>query len=139
MCNNSLSGACVLASFFAAGSRHGDHEHAAYVGVCGVLGLSGATLAALLLSFGGHAVRSGLFGYNGVLVGLALATFLVGIWDVGTMLEAVVLGAVSAVLQLAWGNITIPTFESPPFTLAFNTTLVWFLLACQAFGAFSRP
>jgi urea transporter len=42
----------------------------------GVLGVVASTLTAIWLKADEAALRAGLYGYNGVLVGLALATFI---------------------------------------------------------------
>ena len=47
-----------------------------WFGFAGTLGLIISTLAALALGFDRGAIRAGLYGFNGVLVGLALGTFL---------------------------------------------------------------
>ena len=48
----------------------------AVVGAHGALGLTGAVAAAFALGLDRQALASGLFGYNGLLVGMALATLL---------------------------------------------------------------
>ena len=40
----------------------------------------------------------------------------------------VVGGGLSAVVQLSLGNALVPTFHVPPFTLAFNVTMLLFVL-----------
>jgi hypothetical protein len=40
----------------------------------------------------------------------------------------VVGGGLSAVVQLSLGNALVPTFHAPPFTLAFNVTMLLFVL-----------
>ena len=52
-----------------------------YPAVAALVGLIGATLAALGLRLDRSAIKNGLFGYNGVLVGIGLATVLDGEWD----------------------------------------------------------
>ena len=47
----------------------------AWTGTCGLLGLLCSTTAAVALSLDAGTIRSGLFGYNGYLVGLAMGTF----------------------------------------------------------------
>ena len=86
--NNPISGALILGGLFAAD---------AFVASCGVVGLFGATATAVLLRLDLQATCSGLFGYNGLLVGLGLATFLVGEqWAL--LVLSLVLGALSTVL-----------------------------------------
>ena len=77
--NNPLSGVFIVAALFAAVADGASPA----VAVCGVLGLLGATAAAVLLRMDRNALQSGLFGYNGCLAGLGAATFLVGAADCG--------------------------------------------------------
>ena len=62
--NNPLAGILILTSLY---------FPSPLVGVHGTVGLIGATLAACALQLDAHAISSGLFGYNGLLVGMALA------------------------------------------------------------------
>lgn len=110
------------------------------VGAHGALGLSGAVVAALLIGFDRQALASGLFGYNGLLVGMALSTFLYRgggeTWDAPVAIACVFGGGLSAILQLSLGNALVPTFRTPPFTLAFNLTMLLFVLATPHFAVF---
>ena len=131
--NNPISGVLViLACLFPS----------TIVGVHGMLGLLGATFMAYLLDLDEHALTSGLFGYNGLLVGMAFGTFLersTGVVDAAIAVASVLLGGFSSIIQLALGNALVPTFKTPPFTLAFNTTMILFLLASSHFAPFSMP
>ena len=124
--NNPLAGALIVTSLF---------FPSAAVGYYGALGLLGGTLIAFLLGFDEHARASGLFGYNGLLVGMGLATFLAreNEFDAGVALSSLLVGGLSSVMQLALGNAFVPTFKTPPFTLAFNFTMLLFLLATPHF------
>ena len=130
MINNPLGGAFMIGALFIP---------APAFAVAGLLGLLGATLGAFALRLDTHSRQAGLFGYNGVLVGLALATFLKGgaEWDAGILLMAPILGALSVVLQLALGNALVPTFKLPPATLAFNLVNVIFIVASHRFARFN--
>ena len=75
------------------------------------------------------------FGYNGLLVGNALATLLYrgdDGWDAWVGIACVVGGGLSAIVQLSLGNTLVPTFHAPPFTLAFNVTMLLFVLGAPA-------
>ena len=139
--NNSLAGALIFIALWipSSGNEAAWSSHA-YVAFNGFLSLAGATAFAMLSGIDANGVQCGLFGYNGILVGLALATFLEGGWDlVGlrTMIASPILGALSTLLQCALGNLLVPTFKTPPFTLAFNFTMIWFILgAVSKFGSF---
>ena len=131
--NNSLSGLLILLALFipAASDDSAAWTAAALVSVAGILSLFGATAFAVIAGIDSHAVQAGLFGYNGLLVGLGLATFLDGGWDAQgakTLILCPFLGALSVVIQCSLGNILVPTFKCPPFTLAFNATMIWFVL-----------
>uniref|UniRef100_A0A6U1T7Q1 Urea transporter n=2 Tax=Vannella robusta TaxID=1487602 RepID=A0A6U1T7Q1_9EUKA len=64
--NNPITGLFILAGLFYAGW---------WVTLCGVLGLIVSTSTAFLCAINPAAIRDGLHGYNGFLVGLALGTF----------------------------------------------------------------
>lgn len=133
MVNNSLSGFLILLALFipAASGDPAAWGSAALVGVAGLLSLFGSTAFSILTGIDSHAVQAGLFGYNGLLVGLGLATFLDGGWDiqgVKTLVLSPFLGALSVLLQCGLGNLLVPAFKCPPFTLAFNATMIWFVL-----------
>ena len=103
--NNPLSGVFIVAALFAAVADGASPA----VAVCGVLGLFGATVAALLLRMDRNALQSGLFGYNGCLAGLGAATFLVGAADrsAGVLVISALLGALTTVLNLSLGNFLV--------------------------------
>lgn len=130
MINNPLSGLLMICALFVP-----DLAPA----VAGLLGLFGATLCAFGLRLEAHSRQAGLFGYNGVLVGLGLATFLQGTeqWDVGILVMATILGGLSVVLQIALGNALVPTFKLPPATLAFNLVNVLFIGGAHNFARFN--
>lgn len=132
--SNPLSGALILLGIGLADPRACAH---------GALALFAATAAAAALEIDAHQIQAGLFGYNGLLVGLALAAFLdggeeAGGWDGAVLGLCVGLGALSSLLQLALGNALVPTFQSPPFTLAFNVTMLIAVLAAPQLSAVRR-
>jgi urea transporter len=101
------------------------------VAIGGVLGLLAATLTAIALRVEQEGVAAGLYGYNGVLVGLALPTFLAPsplLWFY------VVLGAaVSVVAMLGTVNVA-KTWRVAALTFPFVLTTWLLLLASYAFG-----
>jgi urea transporter len=123
--DNPLTGALFLAAIgwgsYAAGVPQ--------VALCGVLALVVATLTAQWLRVDQASLRAGLYGYNGVLVGLALATFIAP----GPLLYAyVVLGAaVSVVATLGTANATKPFGVA---ALTFPFVLVTWLLLLATYG-----
>ena len=46
------------------------------------VGLLASTMAAIVLKLDDGAIQTGLYGYNGLLVGLGLSVFLTGQWEV---------------------------------------------------------
>jgi urea transporter len=123
--DNPLTGALFLAGIawgsFAAGAPQ--------VVLCGVLAVVVATLTAGWLRVDPTSLRAGLYGYNAVLVGLALATFLAP----GPLLWAyVVLGAaVSVVAMLGTANAVKPWGVS---ALTFPFVLTTWLLLLATYG-----
>ena len=124
--NNPLSGALFLAAIawgsYAAGAPQ--------VAIAGVLAVVVATLTAQWLRVDRESLHSGLYGYNAILVGLALATFLAPsplLW------VYVVLGAaVSVVVMLATANVVKPWGGALTFPFVLTTWLL--LLATYGFS-----
>ena len=124
--NNPLTGAFFLAAIgwgsYAAGVPQ--------VAIAGVVAVVVATLTAQWLRVDKEALHSGLYGYNGILVGLALATFLAP----GALLWVyVVLGAaVSVVVMLGTANVVKPWGGALTFPFVLTTWLL--LLATYGFS-----
>src|SRR5688572_6710624 len=124
--DNPLTGALFLAAIgwgaYAAGAPH--------VALAGLLAVIVSTLTAQWLRVDEASLRSGLYGYNGVLVGLALATFLapnVLLW------VYIVLGAaVSVVVMLGTVNVVKPWGGALTFPFVITTWLL--LLATYGFS-----
>jgi urea transporter len=124
--DNPLSGALFLAAIgwgsYAAGVPR--------VAIAGLLAVVVATLTAQWLRVEQAPLRSGLYGYNGILVGLALATFL---GPGALMWVYVVLGAaVSVVVMLATANAVKPWGSALTFPFVLTTWLL--LLATYGFS-----
>lgn len=128
--DNPLSGALFLLAIvwgsFAAGV-----PEVAFGGVAAVVV---ATLTAQWLRVDPTSLRAGLYGYNAVLVGLALATFLAP----GPLLWAYLLlgAAVSVVITLAIAN-TVKPFGVAALTFPFVLTTWLLLLATYGFAGLS--
>jgi urea transporter len=100
----------------------------------GVLGVVASTLTAIWLKADQAALRAGLYGYNGVLVGLALATFVApgaALW-IYVMLGA----AVSTVATLGTASVLKP-FGAPALTAPFVAVTWIMLLATYGFAGLS--
>ncbi len=124
--NNPLSGVLFLAAIawgsYAAGAPR--------VAIAGVLAVVVATLTAQWLRVDRESLHSGLYGFNAILVGLALATFLAPsplLW------VYVVLGAaISVVVMLATANVVKPWGGALTFPFVLTTWLL--LLATYGFS-----
>ncbi len=124
--DNPLSGALFLAAIgwgsYAAGVPR--------IALAGLLAVVVATLTAQWLRVEEAPLRAGLYGYNGVLVGLALAAFLA---PGALMWVYVVLGAaVSVVVMLATANAVRPWGSALTFPFVLTTWLL--LLATYGFS-----
>jgi urea transporter len=93
-------------------------------GGAGLLGLAASTLAAYLLGTDRTLIRAGLFGFNGVLVGIALAFFFE--FDVLLAVYIVLGAAVSTIVMMALINLLTP-WDMPALTAPFVLT-AWLLL-----------
>ena len=128
--NNPLSGALFLAAIawgsYAAGAPH--------IVIGGLVAVVVATMTAQWLHVDEAPLASGLYGYNGILVGLALTTFMVP----GPLLWTyVVLGAaVSVVVMLGTANAVKPWGVSA-LTFPFVLTTWLLLLATYGFSGLS--
>jgi urea transporter len=117
--NNPVTGLAILVAMFVG---------EAWLGFAGALGLVVSTLAAVVIGMDRGAIRAGLFGFNGVLVGAGLSLFLQPDWDVLVMVWIVVGAFFSTVLHAALANVFIGAWTVPPFTLAFNFITLIFLV-----------
>jgi urea transporter len=121
--NNPLSGLLILIGLFIQSTR---------VGVYGLLALVSGNLTAYSLGFDNGLARSGLFGYNALLVGLALATFdsteKHSDYSVVVAVFSIVISSFSSILLVTLGKLLHP-YKSPPLTLPFNMATMMFLVA----------
>lgn len=118
--NNPITGAFIVAATFVAD---------AWLGVAGLIGLVVSTLTAIVLGLDRGAIRAGLYGFNGVLVGLGLSVFLRPDWDWAVVGWIVAVSAFSTVLMAALATVFLSAWKVPPFTLAFNFATLIFLVA----------
>lgn len=118
--NNPITGLAILVALFVASP---------WLGSAGTIGLVVSTVTAALLGFERGAIRAGLYGFNGVLVGAALATFLTGPYDPAVIGYIVALSALSTILMAALSQAMSTAWGVPPLTLAFNVSTLLFLSA----------
>jgi urea transporter len=121
--NNPVTGFLILIGLLIQSTR---------VAVHGVIALVSGTAIALLLGFDTALARSGLFGYNAFLVGLAVATFdsttkHLG-YSVAIIICTIIFASFSSVVFVTLGKLLVP-YKSPPLTLPFNLSTIFFLLA----------
>ena len=117
--NNPITGLAILVGMFVA---------EAWLGFAGALGLVVSTLTAIFIGMDRGAIRAGLFGFNGVLVGAGFSLFLEPDWSGVVMIWIVVGAFFSTVIHAALANIFIGAWKVPPFTLAFNFMTLLFLI-----------
>jgi urea transporter len=125
---NALTGSLFLAAILYASFLSGNWA----TSIGAVLALVIATLTALTLQCDRASIDSGLFGFNGILAGVALPTFIAAtpaLWlyiTVGAAFSTVVTAALAASLTKSWG---VPG-STGPFVL-----VGWMLLAgAHVFG-----
>ena len=121
--NNPITGLFILAGLFLQSTR---------VAVYGVIGTVSGTIIAYLLGFEKGFKQSGLFGYNSLLCGLAMATFddpnkHQG-YSAAIVILTIVFSCFSSILFVFMGKVLVP-YKSPPFTLPFNASVMMYLLA----------
>jgi urea transporter len=125
--NNPLTGLLFLAAIV--WSAYAAKTPAIAVGA--VVGLVVSTTTAILLRSDATSLRQGLFGFNGVLVGVAVPTFLA---PVPAMWPLLVLGAaVSTVVMLAVSKV-MKSWGTPALTFPFVLTTWFLILSAHSFG-----
>jgi urea transporter len=113
--NNPLTGLLFLVGIFV---------NSAKLGGAGLLGLAASTLAAYLLGADRSLIRAGLLGFNGILVGIALAFFFE--FDFLVAVYIVLGAAVSTIVMMTLINLLTP-WDMPALTAPFVVT-AWLLL-----------
>ncbi|MDJ0704568.1 MAG: urea transporter [Leptolyngbyaceae cyanobacterium MO_188.B28] len=122
--NNPISGALILLALFIQSS---------WLGLMGLAGVLASTLTALMLGVDREPLRNGIFGYNGLLAGAALATFSApsigaGVW--GWAIAAIFFAALTTVMMKFLGVWWAKTVNTPPLHLPFCiATLICLALA----------
>ncbi len=122
--NNPISGALILLALFI---------QSPWAGLMGALGVVTSTLTALGLGLDRATIRNGIFGYNGLLVGAALATFSdPAVGAGGWAIAVIVFAALTTVLMKTVGVWWAKTIHTPPLTLPFNIATLLCLALVQA-------
>eukprot|EP00035_Acanthoeca_spectabilis_P001811 m.82930 g.82930 ORF g.82930 m.82930 type:complete len:918 (-) comp11154_c0_seq1:95-2848(-) len=107
-----------------------------YEGALLLLGVASSTLTAMLMRLDQASIRSGLYGYNGALVGACLGHFHYGSdADPGASLQiiaaVVFMGACSSVLTASIGAVCSGIFGLSPLTFPFVLSAWIWLAACS--------
>lgn len=120
--NNSYTGLLFLLGIF---------YNSILLGFAALLGSTVSTLSASLFGVNYRDIRAGLFGFNGVLVSIALLYFLEPTWI--TWCYVILATASSTVVMAATLNI-VKIWNLPTLTAPFVLTTLLFILACARFG-----
>jgi len=125
--NNPLTGLFFLVAIIWGAIAAGQID----IAIGAVVALVIATATAMLLDTDEDSLNQGLFGFNGVLVGAAVPTFLA---DGAAMWFILVIGAaVSTVAMLAVSKV-MKTWEAPALTFPFVLTTWFLVLGAYSFG-----
>lgn len=125
--NNPLTGLLFMLGIFWGAATAGNLA----VAIGAVVGLVVATTTAILLQADDTSLDQGLFGFNGILVGVAVPTFLV--MDPSTWFLLVIGAAVSTVAMLAISHV-MKIWGVPALTFPFVLTTWFLVLAAYSFG-----
>lgn len=120
LCNHPITGIFILI-----GLGITSIELVGYALLGAIFGTMGA---ALIGKSSMHDITSGLCGYDAALVGCASWAFLSTTTPIRRALIAAILSFISGIVHVACANI-LNVFDLPTFTLAFNITMICFLLS----------
>ena len=100
-----------------------------WVAGCALIGLMASTLTAIVLDLDEKQWRAGLFGFNGVLVGLACGTFqeASGSYAISVMAVSILLGIFSTFFQVFLNQLLTKNLKSSPLTFSFNLVFLLFV------------
>ncbi|NXS43505.1 UT2 protein, partial [Balaeniceps rex] len=125
--NNPLSGLIVVAGFLVQNP---------WWTLTGCLGTVVSTLTAIILGQDRSAIAAGLYGYNGVLVGLLMAVFSAkGDYHWWLLLPVALVSTTCPVFTSALGSVFCK-WDLPVFTLPFNLALTLYLAASGPYNLF---
>eukprot|EP01102_Stenamoeba_stenopodia_P007301 TRINITY_DN2041_c0_g1_i3.p1 TRINITY_DN2041_c0_g1~~TRINITY_DN2041_c0_g1_i3.p1 ORF type:complete len:388 (-),score=17.86 TRINITY_DN2041_c0_g1_i3:31-1194(-) len=127
--NNTITGLLILGALILASP---------FIGLAGLLGVATSTLTAIVLGLNQSAIRAGLYGYNGLLTGLAIATFYSNL-SFGMLVGPLIFCSILSVfLSIALSNLLAPQWDIPCFTLPFNIVTAVFIVASIGVANFPR-
>ena len=119
--NNPLSGLLILLALFI---------QSPWIGLMSLVGVVSSTATAIALQLDRDTIRSGIFGYNGILVGAALGTFGLsgnGGWNLWWAIAVIIFSTLTTVMMKTCGVWWATTFRCSPLTLPFNIATLVFL------------
>ena len=119
--NNPLSGLLIVLALFI---------QSPWVAWMSLLGVISSTVTAIVFKLDRDNIRNGIYGYDGILVGAALATFGSsgnGDWNLLWAIAIIVFAALTTLLQKTFGAWWASVFNSPPLTMPFNLATLLFL------------
>lgn len=120
--NNPLSGLLIVLALFI---------QSPWIGLMSLVAVVSSTAGAIALKLDRDSIRSGIFGYNGILVGAALATFGLsgnGGWNLWWAIAIIIFSALTTVIMKTFGVWWATTFKCPVLTLPFNIATLLFLI-----------
>jgi urea transporter len=121
--NNPFSGLLILVGLLL---------QSPFFGLMALFGAVCSNLFAVLFGLDGGLYRSGLFGYNGVLVGCCLATFdnaTTDDWNANLLASVAFCSVLSTIIFVALGNYLVGPYGVTPLTLPFNLATAMVLLS----------
>mmetsp|Transcript_17987 Transcript_17987/g.29181 ORF Transcript_17987/g.29181 Transcript_17987/m.29181 type:complete len:525 (-) Transcript_17987:164-1738(-) len=127
-CNNPVTGVFILAALYV---------ESVSLGLLATIGVLSATFVAWALGMDPGSVGAGLAGFNGLLVGCALAVFIL---PAGQFLTANVVmwtmgGSIGTILvQVGLNDMLVPALDFPCLTLPFNVITLTILGALKGFS-----
>ncbi|XP_075441515.1 urea transporter 1 isoform X4 [Ascaphus truei] len=125
--SNPLSGLIIIAGLFLQNP---------WWAIAGCLGTVVSTFTALVLSQERSAIEAGLYGYNGILVGLLMAVFSdKGDWYWWLLLPVAIMSITCPILSSALASI-FSKWDLPVFTLPFNIAVCLHIAATGHYNVF---
>ena len=114
-----------------------------FVGLLAILGVVSATAFAYYLKLDADLTASGIWGYNGSLVGCALGVFYWGndgpdtVEDLKVLVPTVLMAMASVVLCMSLARVLVPNFGIVPLTFPFQLATWSWLLGAQRWSNFT--
>uniref|UniRef100_UPI00358E19FD LOW QUALITY PROTEIN: urea transporter 2-like n=1 Tax=Myxine glutinosa TaxID=7769 RepID=UPI00358E19FD len=124
--NNPLSGVIIIIGLIV---------QQTFLALVGYLGVVSSTFAALILQLNRTNIKAGLYGYNGLLVGILMAVLCSGGKCTWWLLIPIVIVAMASTLVASALGKFLGTWELPALTLPFNVAVTIFIAATGHYNA----